>query len=126
MPLRVELKPFERIVIGQSVITNSESRATFLIDGDTPILREKDILTAETANTPVKRIYLCVQQMYLENDIPKYQDLYLGFVKELLVAVPSSREQIEAASNLILSGDLYKALREIRKLMRREDELLSR
>ena len=126
MPLRVELKPFERIVIGQSVITNSENRATFLIDGDTPILREKDILTAETANTPVKRIYLCVQQMYLENDIPKYQDLYLGFVKELLVAVPSSREQIEAASNLILSGDLYKALREIRKLMRREDELLSR
>jgi len=126
VPLRVELKPFERIVIGQSVITNSENRATFLIDGDTPILREKDILTAETANTPVKRIYLCVQQMYLENDIPKYQDLYLGFVKELLVAVPSSREQIEAASNLILSGDLYKALREIRKLMRREDELLSR
>ena len=65
MPLRVELKPFERIVIGQSVITNSETRATFLIDGEVPILREKDILTAETANTPVKRIYLCVQQMYL-------------------------------------------------------------
>lgn len=126
MALRVELKPFERIVIGQSVITNSEHRATFLIDGDTPILREKDILTAETANTPVKRIYLCVQQMYLEDDIPKYQELYLGFVKDLLEAVPSSREQIEAASNHILNGDLYKALREIRKLMKREEELLSR
>lgn len=126
MPLRVELKPFERIVIGQSVITNSDTRATFLIDGDTPILREKDILTAETANTPVKRIYLCVQQMYLENDIPKYQELYLGFVREMLEAVPSSREQIEAASNHILNGYLYKALREIRKLMKREEELLSR
>ncbi|MDO8980178.1 MAG: flagellar biosynthesis repressor FlbT [Afipia sp.] len=126
MPLRVELKPFERIVIGQSVITNSEHRATFLIDGDTPILREKDILTAETANTPVKRIYLCVQQMYLEDDIPKYQELYLGFVRDMLEAVPSSREQIEAASNHILNGDLYKALREIRKLMKREEELLSR
>ncbi|MBB5054290.1 flagellar biosynthesis repressor FlbT [Afipia massiliensis] len=126
MPLRVELKPFERIVIGQSVITNSEHRATFLIDGDTPILREKDILTAETANTPVKRIYLCVQQMYLEDDIPKYQELYLGFVRDMLEAVPSSREHIEAASNHILNGDLYKALREIRKLMKREEELLSR
>ncbi len=126
MPLRVELKPFERIVIGQSVITNSEHRATFLIDGDTPILREKDILTAETANTPVKRIYLCVQQMYLEDDIPKYQELYLGFVRDMLEAVPSSRGQIEAASNHILNGDLYKALREIRKLMKREEELLSR
>jgi len=126
VPLRVELKPFERIVIGQSVITNSDTRAVFLIDGDTPILREKDILTAETANTPVKRIYLCVQQMYLEDDIPKYQELYLGFVRDMLEAVPSSREQIEAASNHILNGYLYKALREIRKLMKREEELLSR
>ena len=126
MPLRVELKPFERIVIGQSVITNSESRTTFLIDGDAPILREKDILTAETANTPVKRIYLCVQLMYLQNDIPAYQDLYLGFIKELLEAVPSFRDTIEATSNLILSGQLYKALRELRPLIKREEELLQR
>jgi flagellar protein FlbT len=124
--LRVELKPFERIVIGQSVITNSDVRAAFLIDGDTPILREKDILTADAANTPAKRIYLCVQQMYLENDIPKYQELYLEFVKDFLDAVPSSREEIAAASNHILSGALYKALKHIRKLMKREEELLLR
>lgn len=126
MPLRVELKPFERIVIGQSVITNSDTRTTFLIDGEAPILREKDILTAETANTPVKRVYLCVQMMYLQNDIPAYQDLYLGFIKELLDAVPSFRDKIEATSNLILSGHLYKALRELRPLIKREEELLSR
>jgi flagellar biosynthesis repressor protein FlbT len=126
MPLRVELKPFERIVIGQSVITNSDTRTTFLIDGDAPILREKDILTAETANTPVKRVYLCVQMMYLQNDIRAYQELYLGFIKELLEAVPSFRETIETTSNLILSGNLYKALRELRPLIKREDELLSR
>jgi flagellar protein FlbT len=120
------LKPFERIVIGHSVITNSEHRAAFLIDGDTPILREKDILTAETATTPAKRIYLCVQQMYLENDIPKYQPLYLEFIRDMLAAVPSSRALIETASNHILNGDLYKALKDIRKLMKREDELLSR
>ncbi|MFC0241606.1 flagellar biosynthesis repressor FlbT [Rhodopseudomonas telluris] len=126
MPLRVELKPFERIVIGQSVITNSDSRTTFLIDGDAPIMREKDILTAETANTPVKRVYLCVQMMYLQNDIPAYQDLYLGFIKELLEAVPSFHDTIEATSNLILSGQLYKALRELRPLIKREEELLQR
>jgi flagellar protein FlbT len=124
MSLKVELKPYERIVIGQSVITNSETRTTFLIDGDAPIMREKDILTAETANTPVKRLYLCVQMMYLENDIPKYQELYMGFVKDLLEAVPSYRTSIEAASNLILSGSLYSSLKEIRKLIKREEELL--
>ncbi len=124
MSLRVELKPFERIVIGESVITNSDTKTAFLIDGDAPILREKDILTAETANTTAKRIYLCVQMMYLENDIPKYQELYFGFVKEILEAVPSFREPIEAASKLILSGSLYKALKELRTLIRREEQLL--
>jgi flagellar biosynthesis repressor protein FlbT len=124
MSLRVVLKPFERIIIGQSVITNSETRSTFLIDGEAPILREKDILTAETANTPVKRLYLCIQMMYLENDIPKYQDLYMSFVKDLLEAVPSFRTSIETASKLILSGSLYNSLKEVRKLIRREEELL--
>ncbi len=124
MALKVELKPFERIIIGESLITNSESRTTFLIEGEAPILREKDILTAETANTPVKRLYLCVQMMYLEKNIPKYQDLYMGFVKDLLEAVPSFREQIEAASKLVLMGSLYSSLKEIRKLIKREEELL--
>lgn len=125
MSLRVELKPFERIVIGESVITNSDTKTAFLIDGDAPILREKDILTAETANTPAKRIYLCVQMMYLQNDIPKYQELYFGFVKEILEAMPSAREPIESASKLILSGSLYKALKELRTLIKREEQLLS-
>jgi flagellar protein FlbT len=124
MPLRVELKPGERIIIGQSVITNSDTRTAFLIDGDAPIMREKDILTAETATTPVKRVYLCVQMMYLENDIPAYQDLYLGFIKELIEAVPSFRETIEDVSKLILSGALYKALKELRPLIKREEEFL--
>jgi len=34
VPLRVELKPFERIVIGESVIINSGARTSFLIDGE--------------------------------------------------------------------------------------------
>ena len=38
MPLRVELKPFERIVIGETVLVNSGTRTSFLIDGDAPIL----------------------------------------------------------------------------------------
>jgi flagellar biosynthesis repressor protein FlbT len=124
MALKVELKPFERIIIGQSLITNSDTRTRLLISGEAPILREKDLLTAETADTPVKRLYLCIQMMYLENDIPKYQDLYVSFIKDLLEAVPSFRKSIEAASNLIVSGSLYNSLKEVQKLIRREEELL--
>jgi flagellar protein FlbT len=124
MPLRVELKPFERIVIGETVIINSGTRTSFLIDGEAPILREKDTVTAETANTPVKRLYLCVQMMYLKNDIPRYRTAYLGSLNEVREAIPGARELIDAVNNHISAAALYKALKEIRKLMKLEDGLL--
>jgi flagellar protein FlbT len=125
MPLRVELKPFERLVIGDSVIINSGTRSCFLVDGATPILREKDTVTAETANTPARRLYLCVQTMYLKNDVTRQRESYLGLIKELRETVPDSGDQIEAIEKCIAGGSLYKALKEIRRLMKREDELLA-
>ena len=125
MPLRVELKPFERIIVGETVIINSGTRTSFLIDGDAPILREKDTVTAETANTPVKRLYLCVQTMYLKNDIPRYRAAYLGFLKDLRDAIPGSRDAIDAINNHISGGALYKALKEIRKLTKAEEQQLA-
>jgi flagellar biosynthesis repressor protein FlbT len=124
MPLRVELKPFERIVIGETVIINSGTRTCFLIDGEAPILREKDTVTAETANTPAKRLYFSVQMMYLKNDIPRYRPAYLGLVEELRDAMPDSRDVIDAVNHHVSAGSLYKALKEIRKLMKLEDGLL--
>jgi flagellar protein FlbT len=121
MPLRVELKPFERIVIGETVIINSGTRTSFLIDGEAPILREKDTVTAETANTPVKRLYFCVQMMYLKNDIPRYRNAYLGFIDDLRQAIPGARDLIDVVNNHVSGGALYKALKEIRKLMKVEE-----
>ena len=68
MALRIELKPGERILIGECVITNSDQRTTFVIDGRTPILREKDIMSAKRADTPAKRVYLAVQLMYTSRE----------------------------------------------------------
>jgi len=51
MALKVELKPGERIILGECVITNDDQRTRLYIEGDAPILREKDILTPKTANT---------------------------------------------------------------------------
>jgi len=123
MPLRVELKPFERIVIGETVIINSANRTCFLIDGETPILREKDTVTAETATTPAKRLYHCVQMMYLKSDAERYRKPYLGYLSELREAMPAAHDLIDAANHHVSTGAMYKALKEIRKLMRREEEL---
>src|ERR1700751_6069579 len=125
MPLRVELKPFQRIVIGESVTINSGNRTSFLIDGEVPILRDKDTVTAETANTPAKRLYHCVQVMYLKNDVARYRASYLSTVDELRRAAPCSADMLELVEQHIAEGALYKALKEIRKLIRREEELVA-
>src|SRR6201985_1831574 len=109
MPLRVELKPFERIIIGESVIINSGTRTSFLIDGDTPILREKDTVTAETADTPAKRLYHCVQMMYLKNDVPRFRATYLDGVKQVRQAVPDSSDLIATVNHHVTEASLYKA-----------------
>ena len=125
MALKVELKPHERVIIGSCVVTNTDQRARLLIDGDNiPILREKDILTPETADTPAKLIYLAVQLMYLAPDPMAHHPTYFNLIKELISAAPSSWPLIEAINNYILNGDLYHALKEARKLIAHEAQLL--
>ena len=79
------------------------------------------MVTAETANTPVKRLYFCVQMMYLKNDIPRYRSAYLDFVRDLRQSIPDSREAIDAVNTHVSAGALYKALKELRKLMKVEE-----
>jgi flagellar protein FlbT len=125
MALKVELKPDERIIIGNAVIRNGDHRTRFFIEGDAPILREKDILTAGTAETPAQKIYLAVQLMYLKNDLSSHNEIYFPLVRDFLAAAPSAMPLIADINNRILSGDLYKALRVAKKLIAYEQDLIS-
>ena len=125
MALKVELKPNERIIIGACVITNTDQRARLLIDGDNiPILREKDILTPATADTPAKLVYLAVQLMYISPDPQVNHGTYFNLVRDIVTAAPSAWPIIEGINNSILNGDLYQALKEARKLVAYEKKLL--
>lgn len=127
MALKVELKPHERIIIGSCVITNTDQRARLLIDGDNvPILREKDIMTPESADTPAKLVYLAVQLMYISPDPQNNHGTYFNLLREIITAVPSAWPIIEEINSNILNGQLYRALKEARKLIAYERELLDR
>jgi flagellar protein FlbT len=125
MALKVELKPGEKLLVGNCIITNSDQRTRLFIEGRAPILREKDILTAETANTPARRIYLAVQLMYIEDDIAATRDDYFSVVNEFIEAVPSATDLVTQINNEILTDQLYKALKAAQKLIEYEQELLS-
>jgi flagellar protein FlbT len=125
MALKVELKPGERVIIGDCVVTNSDQRTRLLIEGETPILREKDILTPETANTPAKRVYLCVQLMYLAKDSGPHHETYFQLIRDIVQAAPSTWPYVEAINNNILTGEIYKALKAAKKLIAYEEGLLN-
>jgi flagellar protein FlbT len=125
MSLKVELKPHERLIVGNCVITNSDQRTRLFIDGKAPVLREKDILSAATADSPAKRVYFAVQLMYLENDIEKLRRDYFALVTDLVRAAPSTIQLVDEINNEILTGQLYKALRAAKKLIQHEQDILS-
>jgi flagellar protein FlbT len=124
MSLKVELKPGESIIIGECVVTNADQRTRLVIDGQVPILRKKDILTATTASSPAKRIYLAVQLMYTSRDPTAHHQIYFELVRDILRAAPTTWPFIESINNHILSGELYKALKQRKKLIAYETELV--
>jgi len=125
MTLKVELKPGERIIIGESLITNDDQRTRLYIEGNAPILREKDIMSTESADTPAKRIYLAVQLMYLSREIGKFQDDYFQLVQDIIQAAPSTIPFVTRISNNILADQLYKALKEARALIEHEKKIFA-
>ena len=52
MALKIELKPGERVILGDCVVTNDDQRTRLLIEGKVPILREKDIMTQQPRQQP--------------------------------------------------------------------------
>ena len=125
MALKVELKPGEKLLVGNCIITNSDQRTRLFIDGKSPILREKDILTTKTADTPAKRIYLSVQLMYIADDISSGRETYFALINDFLAAVPSAAEIVNEINNEILTGALYKALKAAHRLIDYEQDLLN-
>lgn len=124
MSLKIELKPGERVIIGNCVVRNDDQRTRLFIEGDTPVLREKDILTAQAANSPAKRVYLAVQLMYLDNPTEENTNNFKTLSEQILEAAPSMAPYVEAISKAVLTGNLYKALKEARKLIAYEEELI--
>jgi flagellar protein FlbT len=125
MALKVELKAGERFILGDCLVINSAQRIQLLIGGDAPILREKDIMTVEQANTPAKRIYFAIQSMYTAHDPIPYHETYFDLMRDLLQAAPSTWPHILTINNHILAGEMYKALKSAQNLIAYEETLVA-
>ncbi len=124
MALKIELKPNERILLGDCVVTNTGPRTRLRIEGQVRILREKDIMTLSRADSLAKLVYLAVQFIYTAKNPKEHHALYFRLTDQFLKAAPGAKPIIASINNLILTGEPYNALKEARKLIAYEKEHL--
>jgi flagellar protein FlbT len=126
MPLKLDLRPHEKIFLGGAVLVNGDSRCQLAVLNDVPVLREKDILKEDEADTPCKRIYLAVQLMYMDfPNLARYHQYYWEQVRSVIHVAPSTTDLIGKVSGFVLEGQYYPALKAARELIRYEQELVS-
>jgi flagellar protein FlbT len=127
MALKISLKPHEKFILGGAVIANGDAKSTFVLENDVPILREKDILTLQSADTPCKKIYFAIQLMYIDGkNLPEHHKIYWELVKDVAQAAPSTKPMLQEISNDILNDRHYQALKQTKKLIEYEREVVNR
>ena len=128
MTLKITLKPQEKMILGGAVIANGNNAGCqLIIENKIPILREKDILSENDADTPCRNLYFIIQLMYIdEENLAIHQKNYWRFVKEIVKAAPSTVSLIDQINEEIVSGRCYQALKLAQKLIEYEQEAISR
>lgn len=125
MPLLIDLKPGEKVIINGAVIENAGTNTKLRVHNECNILRQKEILTGEEAVTPASRVYFCLQNAYI---FPEKRDYYLelfaGFLNDYLTACPSAVSIVDELHQEVLQSQFYRALKTARRLLAHETQVL--
>ena len=127
MALKLTLKPNEKFIINGAVVQNGDRRVTITIENKASILRSRDVMVPDQANTPVKRIYFAIMLMYLGEC--SETEAYEEFVQRMaeFFNVLSNKEIMEKCLDIVRdvnTKNYYRALMRCKKLMPYEKERL--
>jgi flagellar protein FlbT len=129
MALKITLKPQEKMILGGAVISNGNNAGCqLIIENKIPILREKDILNENDADTPCRQLYFLIQLMYIddEGNLAIHQENYWNRVNEIVKAAPSTIGLIDHINENMVSGRFYQALKLAQQLIDYEQEVIGR
>lgn len=125
MPLLIDIKPGDRVIINGAVIENAGGNTKLFVHNQAAILRGKEVLSEEDCGTPAARAYFALQCAYI---FPDKHDQYLSQFDKLLnayvTACPSAASIGEQIRKDIKDDKLYRALKSAQKLIQHEGDLL--
>jgi flagellar protein FlbT len=127
--LVLKLGPHERVLINGAVIENGEKRSRLAImTPNANILRLRDAIHPQEANTPVKRVCY-IAQLVLTGDANPADARHqlLRGIEQLsqVLTDHDSRTQLNIATKAVLEGQPYQALKALRTLLPREERLFA-
>lgn len=127
MPLKLTLKPHEKVLIGTAVVAAGDEKTELVVLNQVPVLRQKDIITLEDADTAAKMLYFTILNMYAEpHRQQQFHKAYFDLLRTLMT-MPLGAEGMNLVMDIsqrILEGDVYKALKLGQRLIARESEVL--
>lgn len=127
--LVLKLGPKERILINGAVIENGDRRSRLqILTPDARILRLRDAIHPEEANTPVRRVCYSAQ-LLLSGDLDPAEARLslLRRIEELsqVFTDADSRAALTEATEALIEDRHYRCLKALRALLPREDRLLA-
>ena len=127
MALKLTLKPGEKFVLNGGVLINGDRRADLIIENQVSLLRERDVLQPNDANTPVKRIYFSIMMMYLEGGLDGgHYDDFVEIMTDFM-SILSSQDAISKCHQIldeVHEHKYYTALMTCKSLLPFEKERL--
>ena len=128
--LVLKLRPAERILIIGVVVENGDRRAKLnVLTANANVLRLRDAIHPDEANTPVKRVcYIAQMVLAGEADPVKGRDQLLSWIEQLsqVFTDADSRMRLDEATKSAVNNKTYPALKALRGLLSREQRLLER
>ena len=111
--------------IGQATVGSTIENLQLYVEGAVPILRERDLVTPEQADTPATRLCLLLQQAYLAGKVAELHSVYLVLANDIMRAAPSLVQHLTEIASFLEAGEPFKAIKASQKLIEAERALLS-
>ena len=127
--LVLKLGPNERVLINGAVIENGDRRSRIsIVTPNANILRLRDAIHPEDANTPVRRVCYTAQLVLSgDTDPSDAEPKLMRSIEQLSRALTDeeSRTFLNAATKAVTDGQYYQVLKNLRSLLPREARLLA-
>jgi flagellar biosynthesis repressor protein FlbT len=124
--LKISLRDGEKMVVNGAVL-RAAGRTAFWLENDAAILRGREVMRPEEADTPARRLYFACMMAYLDPDhIGAHQNSIIALLDDLLRAVEAPQAKIACASfaREVANHHYYRALAECRVLIDYEAAML--